>query len=223
MECIAPGLLLGSVAQCLVILIALSRLRLRFPVATAEAKGEVRTTLLLGLPLLLLPVHLVWLELLVHPIAMLLFEAEPAAPDVMKRPPRDPKAGLLPRRSLLRSVATGVLLTVMALAIYAAELPGGEDHARAVALVALVCGDLLLVFVERAVIRGKANVWLPRTATFWVIWIAAGLTIPGALYVAPVAHALRVTALPLRSLRSSQLKKKNARFLIRRPPSDAPY
>jgi len=155
---------------------------------------------LLGLPLLLLPVHLVWLELLVHPIAMLLFEAEPSAPDVMKRPPRDPKAGLLPRRSLLRSVATGVLLTVMALAIYAAELPGGEDHARAVALVALVCGDLLLVFVERAVIRGKANVWLPRTATFWVIWIAAGLTIPSALYVGPVAHALRVTAPPPKDL-----------------------
>src|SRR5205085_3457696 len=45
-------LLLGSVAQCLVTLIALSRLRLRFPAATAEAKGEVRTTLMLGLPLL---------------------------------------------------------------------------------------------------------------------------------------------------------------------------
>jgi len=45
-------LLLGSIAQCLVVLAALLRMRLSFPIETSAAKGEVRTTLALALPLL---------------------------------------------------------------------------------------------------------------------------------------------------------------------------
>jgi Ca2+-transporting ATPase len=149
---------------------------------------------LLRLPLLLLPVHLVWLELIVHPIAMLLFEAEPAAPDVMRRPPRDPRAGILPRAPALRSVATGLLLTVVSMALFAARLPAGEEHARALALAALICGDLLLVFAERAP-SAPEGVVLPRTATFWIIWVAAAATLPVALYLPALSRALRLAPL----------------------------
>jgi putative peptidoglycan lipid II flippase len=45
-------LLLGSLAQCLVIITALLRIRLSFPIETSMAKAEVRTTLMLALPLL---------------------------------------------------------------------------------------------------------------------------------------------------------------------------
>ena len=43
---------------------------------------------LLGRPLLLLPIHLVVLELLLHPIVSLVFQADPPADDAMRRPPR---------------------------------------------------------------------------------------------------------------------------------------
>jgi Ca2+-transporting ATPase len=42
------------------------------------------------LPLLFLPIHLVWLEMIVHPVSALIFEGEPAPPVLMRRPPRDP-------------------------------------------------------------------------------------------------------------------------------------
>ncbi len=45
-------LLFGAIAQGLVVVVALLRLRLSFPLATDPAKAEVRTTLMLGLPLL---------------------------------------------------------------------------------------------------------------------------------------------------------------------------
>ena len=51
---------------------------------------------------MLLPVHLVWLELVVHPVAALLYEAEPLPAGAMEQPPRDSKATLLPRPALLR-------------------------------------------------------------------------------------------------------------------------
>jgi putative peptidoglycan lipid II flippase len=45
-------LLLGSLAQCLVVIAALLRIRLNFPIETSAARGEVRVTLALALPLL---------------------------------------------------------------------------------------------------------------------------------------------------------------------------
>jgi putative peptidoglycan lipid II flippase len=45
-------LLLGSFAQCIVVIVALLRMRLSFPIETSIAKAEVRTTLMLALPLL---------------------------------------------------------------------------------------------------------------------------------------------------------------------------
>jgi ATP-dependent DNA helicase Rep len=51
----------------------------------------------IGLPPLLLPVHLVWLELIIHPVSAIVFQVEPAPPGLMQQPPRSPKAPLLPR------------------------------------------------------------------------------------------------------------------------------
>jgi putative peptidoglycan lipid II flippase len=45
-------LLLGSLAQCMVVIAALLRMHLSFSVGTSTTKGEVRTTLMLALPLL---------------------------------------------------------------------------------------------------------------------------------------------------------------------------
>ncbi|HWE25653.1 MAG TPA: cation-translocating P-type ATPase, partial [Myxococcales bacterium] len=153
---------------------------------------------LLGLPLLLLPVHLVWLELIVHPVSALLFEAEPAAPDVMQRPPRNPKLPLLPMPLVWRSVLSGIALTAAALALYHFHLPAGEPHARASALAVLICGSLLLVFAERASSARWTEVPFPRSLRFWLIWGAAAATLPAALYLAPVAQALRVESLGAR-------------------------
>ena len=67
---------------------------------------------LTGMSLLLLPIHLVWLELIVHPVSALVFQAERATASVMTRPPRDPAGPLLPRAAVARSGASGGLLAV---------------------------------------------------------------------------------------------------------------
>ncbi|MGE0447843.1 MAG: cation-translocating P-type ATPase, partial [Vicinamibacterales bacterium] len=96
---------------------------------------------LLGVPLLLHPIHLVWLELIVHPVSALIFQAEPVTDAVMRRPPRDPKAPLLPRSARWRSVAAGSLLSATVFGIYAWGLgTGAETVARSQALLALLAG-----------------------------------------------------------------------------------
>ena len=58
-----------------------------------------------------LPVHLVLLELLLHPIVSLVFQADPPDDDVMRRPPRPSSHALAPT-ALWRSGAVGVTLAV---------------------------------------------------------------------------------------------------------------
>jgi Ca2+-transporting ATPase len=118
---------------------------------------------LLGAPLLLLPIHLVWLEIVVHPTSSLVFEADAPPSDIMRRPPRPSAAELITLSDLRRPVVLGITLTVAVLALYLGDLGRGSlvEHARALALTALLCGQLLLVLVTRSPARA---LWRASTA-----------------------------------------------------------
>ncbi|HKU66246.1 MAG TPA: cation-translocating P-type ATPase [Candidatus Baltobacteraceae bacterium] len=106
-----------------------------------------------GVPLLLLPIHLVWLELIVHPTSALVYENDPAgAHDLMTEPPRGRAGELLRRTDWVRPILLGVALTVGSLAIYFLDLQGGlgVDVARGVALACMLAGQMLLVLTERS-------------------------------------------------------------------------
>lgn len=108
---------------------------------------------LVGAPLLLLPLHLVWLEVIVHPSSSLIFEADPPAPDLMRRPPRS-AASLLPsKRETSLAVARGLLLTAGVLALFLRMVPTDEELARGMAVTALILGQTLLVLTARAEMR----------------------------------------------------------------------
>ena len=144
----------------------------------------------LGLPLLLLPIHLVWLELVVHPVSALLFEGEPGAPDLMRRPPRDPSASLLDVRSSLRSLLCGAALAFAVLGFYAAALRGGEDAARGFALAALIPGTLVILWAERAGDRPWRSVPAPKASRFWPIVLPVAASLPILLKIPSTAAIL---------------------------------
>ena len=146
----------------------------------------------LGLPLLLLPVHLVWLELIIHPVAALVFEAEPEPRGVMDQPPRAPRAHVLPRRLLRRSVLSGLVLTVGALVVYALELGRGVELARGAAVTVVVAGGLALAWAERALHLPWRSIPVPRTPRFWIVMGLAAITLPLALLVRPLGDILQL-------------------------------
>jgi Ca2+-transporting ATPase len=154
--------------------------------------GLAIVTPLVGLPLVLLPIHLVWLELIVHPVSALVFQAEPATGSVMSRPPRDPSAPLLPRAAVVRSSAAGALLAVAAFASYWWGLTDvGESRARALALIVLLSGYQVLLFAERLSLAGTVS-RIPRTAVFWIVWIASAFSLVAMLWVPALADMFRV-------------------------------
>jgi Ca2+-transporting ATPase len=149
----------------------------------------------LGMPLLLLPVHLVWLELIIHPVSAVVFQAEPAAPGLMQRPPRAPSAPLLPRAAIIRSVLAGAVLTAGVMSLYWARQPAGEVEARSIAWAALLIGYQVLVFIEWAALRGKRSSLLPRKPLVWVVWGLCGLSLPVAMAIGPLARGLHLQML----------------------------
>jgi Ca2+-transporting ATPase len=149
---------------------------------------------LVGAPLLLLPIHLVWLELVVHPTASLVFEADPAPDDLMRRPPRRRETSLLGRGALAGLLMRGLALTAGVLGLYLFELGRGSspEAARGVAIASLIFGQGLLVLVERA---GDRPLWRAGIAgNGALVWIL-GATVGSLLlveWVGPLASLLKL-------------------------------
>ena len=148
---------------------------------------------LTGLPLLLLPIHLVWLELIVHPVSALVFQAEPADDGVMRQPPRQPGTPLLPRGAVWRSFASGLLLSAATVGLYWWSLgSGSEATARSTALVTLMAGYQALVFVERRALPVMHLPVVPRSGLFWGVWVASGVSLLAILTVPALTTLFRV-------------------------------
>lgn len=107
---------------------------------------------LLRWPLILLPVHIVFLELIIDPASSIVFEAEPDEPDVMRKPPRDPRAPLFSGGMIRSSLLQGASVAVIVLAVFALALGmgRGESEARALTFTTLIIGNLSLILANRS-------------------------------------------------------------------------
>ena len=148
---------------------------------------------LANLPILLLPIDLVWLELIVHPVSALAFERPDAPPELMRVPPRDPRAQLVDQYSALVSAACGALLALGAVLIYWHRLPNGENYARAAAMVVVIGGSLMMVWAEYAAARTWGKVGLPDEARFWLVIGTVALSLPAFILVGPIASLLMLS------------------------------
>ena len=106
---------------------------------------------LFGWPLVLLPVHVVFLELIIDPACSVAFESEPEEPNVMSRPPRNRKEPLFSRRTIILSLMQGIAVLLVTLAIYGFTLNQGrgELEARSLAFTTLVIANLGLILSNR--------------------------------------------------------------------------
>jgi len=114
--------------------------------------GVTLLPVLFNWPLILLPIHIAFLELIIDPISSVVFEAEPADPNVMHRAPRDPSAPLFTRLQLSVNVVQGISVLIIVLLIYVGATAYGlsENQARTMAFVTLVVANLCLVLSKRS-------------------------------------------------------------------------
>jgi Ca2+-transporting ATPase len=186
---------------------------------------------LLRWPVLLMPVHIVLLELLIDPACSVLFEAEPETDDIMRRPPRAPGASPFARANLAGGVLQGLGFAGILLAGYGILARAGSTHAvgRGAVFISLVAGVLLLTLANRvpasaAPGRGGArrNPWVPRMVAVLLLMLAGvfglpflrhlmGLALPDARALAVVAGMLACGAAWLEGLRRAMGRARRRR------------
>ncbi|MES2845023.1 MAG: cation-translocating P-type ATPase [Pseudomonadota bacterium] len=114
--------------------------------------GMALLPLLLGMPIILTPIHIAFLEMIIDPVCSLVFEAEPEERDVMDRPPRSPDAQLFSRPMLMWSMFQGAATLGIVVAVYlffaAQDLP--VTQLRALTFLTLAVGIVTLIYVNRS-------------------------------------------------------------------------
>ncbi|MEO5796125.1 MAG: cation-translocating P-type ATPase, partial [Rhodoferax sp.] len=138
-----------------------------------------------GWPMLLMPVHILFLQLIIDPACSVVFEAEPLEADAMKVPPRPHDARLFDMTVLVRGLWQGMGLLALLLAVYttARGFSKSDDMARAMTFFVLVLSNLALIFSNRfwnqSALRGggsnQAFMWI---AAATVTLLAGILGIP---------------------------------------------
>jgi P-type Ca2+ transporter type 2C len=131
---------------------------------------------LLNWPLVLLPIHIVFLELIIDPACSTVFEAEPEEAEVMTRPPRNPMEPLFGKRTLALSLLQGISVLVIILAVFGIALYRGlgEQEARTLTFTTLIIANLGLILTNRSWSRTiLSTLGSPNTALRWVVGGAA--------------------------------------------------
>ena len=155
---------------------------------------------LVGAPLLLLPIHLVFLEIIVHPTSSLVFESDPGNTDLMSHAPRDARAALLDRRDWVHALTLGGTLAIAVVALFLTLLSRHVpvEVARSSAIVAMITGQIFLVLVEDARERPFWRVvWTRTLRSILAFSLVSTLAI---VYFAPLAHAMALAPLTYRDL-----------------------
>lgn len=154
--------------------------------------------------LLLLPLHVVLLELIIDPTCSVVLERQPAEKDIMNRKPRNTGEKILTAKTLTKSILQGLALFAASFGTYCAmqpNVPGNAGIARAMGLTIIMVANLLLVQVNSsdtdfAIFSAKR---LMKDKVMWFVNIG---TIAGLLIIlyTPLNSFLKLAPLSLGQL-----------------------
>ncbi len=131
-------------------------------------------SVLLNWPLALLPIHVVFLELIIDPACSVVFEGEPGESDLMRRRPRRLGEPLFGPRLLLSGAVQGLGVLAVIASVYGVVLARGlgAGEARMMAFVSLVLADLGLIFANRSMRHSLLSTLRVANPALW--WVSGG-------------------------------------------------
>ncbi|MGI6620246.1 MAG: cation-translocating P-type ATPase [Bacillota bacterium] len=152
--------------------------------------GEVLTitaAMLMRLPVILRPVHILWLNLVTDSFPALALGFEPSEPNAMKQPPRPPEEPLLTRKRWITVIVQALLIALSTLGMFIYGLNAGcnQVYARTLAFATLATAEVIRAYTARSetVILSKIGVFSNRAVPLGTLasflLIIAVVQIPG--------------------------------------------
>ena len=127
------------------------------------------------LPILLMPLHIVFLELIIDPVCSIAFESEKEELGIMKRQPRKPTERFFGFKRIFESSLTGFLLLGMVIVVYFLAI--NQNHKtgeiRAITFASLIIGNIFLIISSLSNTRHFLAVLFEKNIALYIILIAA--------------------------------------------------
>lgn len=139
--------------------------------------GMATIPVVLGLPVVLMPAHIAFLELIIDPACSTVFEAEHAESTIMERPPRSINARVFSRSLFTVSVLQGLSVLCVVLFMYfgARFLGRNDDEVRTITFITMVSAYLMLIAVNLSWTNLAISLIRKSTKAFRIIII--GVTV----------------------------------------------
>lgn len=117
------------------------------------------------LPVLLFPIHIVFMELIIDPVCSIAFESEQEEKGIMERKPRDSNQRFFGRNKILFAVFKGLMLLASVLAVYGLSYNEGhtEGEVRSITFSALIIGNIFLILTDLSNTRSFIAVLMERS------------------------------------------------------------
>lgn len=148
-------------------------------------------------PIFLMPLHIVFFELIVDPACSIAFEAETEEPGIMRRRPRPEQARLFSRSTIVLGLlqGLGVLTAVLVAFVVAMRWGHAPEDARAIAFTALVAGNLALIWANRSALRTAFEKGGVRNTALWLVTLGTIATLLAVLYIPGVRSVFQFSVL----------------------------
>jgi Ca2+-transporting ATPase len=150
-------------------------------------------------PIILYPIHIVFMELLIDPACSIIFEWEKEEANIMSRFPRDPKEPLFGKRTLFLSILQWLFALLMVLFIFKVfiRIWQPEIVAKTAAFVTLIVGNLALILVNRSWTHNIIHTLKIKNAALLPVVIWAVVFLIMMVYIPVVQNIFHFTSMSI--------------------------
>jgi Ca2+-transporting ATPase len=141
--------------------------------------------LFFNLPIVLLPAHVAFLELIIDPACSTVFESEKEDKNIMRRPPRNMRQPVFNFKMVSVSMlqGLGVLIATFVLLIFATKTGRNEFEARSFAFSSLVIANLMLIAINLSWKKNIHKILLSANKILFIVLAGAVACLSAVLYV----------------------------------------
>jgi Ca2+-transporting ATPase len=138
-----------------------------------------------SLPILLMPLHIVFMEMIIDPVCSIAFESEQEEKGIMNRSPRKIEERFFNGAKMISSVIRGLLLLTMVLVVYFLSINEGHTagEVRAITFSSLIIGNIFLILTNLSKTRSFISVFVEKNQAAILITVLAMLMLFLILYI----------------------------------------